>query len=39
MSRQRFANQWNVDLIDQKHAAWQDDPDSVEPDWQLFFEG
>ena len=39
MSRQRFATRWNVDLIDAKYAAWQEDPDSVEPDWQMFFEG
>ena len=27
----------NADYIEQLHAAWQDDPQSVDPEWQDFF--
>ncbi|MGA1204833.1 MAG: 2-oxoglutarate dehydrogenase E1 component [Opitutales bacterium] len=39
MNNLRFANRWNADLIDEKYALWQDQPESVEPTWQAFFEG
>ncbi|MEX0323920.1 MAG: 2-oxoglutarate dehydrogenase E1 component [Puniceicoccaceae bacterium] len=39
MSNPTFATRWNADLIDEKYAQWQDDPSSVEPNWQAFFEG
>ncbi len=29
----------NVDLLDEKYAAWQNDPASVGPTWGAFFEG
>ena len=39
MKNLRFANRWNADTLDQYYAQWQDDPDSVDPKWQVFFEG
>ena len=29
----------NVDLIDQKYAEWKQDPESVDDNWAMFFEG
>jgi len=29
----------NVDLIDQKYADWKSDPNSVDQNWAMFFEG
>src|SRR6056297_765330 len=29
----------NVDLIDQKYAEWKEDPNSVDQNWAMFFEG
>ena len=29
----------NADLLDEKYAAWKNDPRSVEPTWASFFEG
>ena len=29
----------NADLIDQKYAAWKQDPKSVDDTWAMFFEG
>ena len=34
-----FANQSNVQLIDQNYEAWRKDPASVDRDWSAFFEG
>jgi 2-oxoglutarate dehydrogenase E1 component len=39
MSNQTFANRWNADLIDEKYRLWQEDPSSIEDQWQAFFEG
>lgn len=39
MKHLKIANRWNVDLIDEKYAIWQDDPESVDPIWRAFFEG
>src|SRR5262245_27378682 len=39
MSRDSFATRWNVDAIEDAYERWQHDPDSVSPDWRLFFEG
>ena len=29
----------NVDLIDQKYSEWKEDPNSVDQNWAMFFEG
>ena len=29
----------NVDLIDQKYVEWKEDPNSVDQNWAMFFEG
>src|SRR5215212_11580573 len=34
-----FANQANVQLIDQNYEAWRRDPASVDSTWSAFFEG
>ncbi|MCH6256193.1 2-oxoglutarate dehydrogenase E1 component [Puniceicoccaceae bacterium K14] len=34
-----FANRSNADLIDENYAKWQADPQSVDEQWQAFFEG
>ena len=39
MKHLKIANRWNADLIDEKYAIWQDDPESVDPTWRTFFEG
>lgn len=39
MKHLKIANRWNADLIDEKYAIWQDDPESVDPTWRAFFEG
>jgi 2-oxoglutarate dehydrogenase E1 component len=39
MSQTTFANRWNADLIDAKYAQWQEAPESMDADWQAFFEG
>src|SRR5580704_18103899 len=39
MSHDSFANRANLDVIEDYYQCWQQDPDSVGPDWRLFFEG
>lgn len=39
MKNLRFANRWNADVIDQYYESWLHNPDSVDAEWQLFFEG
>jgi 2-oxoglutarate dehydrogenase E1 component len=39
MKHSSFANRWNADLIDEKYAQWREAPDSLNPEWQAFFEG
>ncbi|MDA3963459.1 MAG: 2-oxoglutarate dehydrogenase E1 component [Planctomycetota bacterium] len=34
-----FATRWNLDLLEEQYARWQQDPASVEKDWQFFFAG
>jgi 2-oxoglutarate dehydrogenase E1 component len=33
------ATRLNAELLEQQHARWRDDPQSVEPTWAAFFEG
>jgi 2-oxoglutarate dehydrogenase E1 component len=39
MTRATFATRWNLDALEAAYQRWQQDPDSVEPSWQSFFEG
>ncbi|MDP0500183.1 MAG: 2-oxoglutarate dehydrogenase E1 component [Verrucomicrobiota bacterium JB022] len=39
MKNPTFATRWNADLIDENYARWQEDPASIDPTWQAFFEG
>ena len=39
MNRSTVANRWNSELIEANHQRWRDDPHSVDPTWQAFFEG
>ncbi len=39
MKHLKFANRWNADLIDEKYAIWQDDPEALDNSWRAFFEG
>jgi 2-oxoglutarate dehydrogenase E1 component len=39
MSHNSFATRANLDVIEDYYQCWQQDPDSVSPDWRLFFEG
>jgi len=39
MNRSTVANRWNLELIEENHQRWLDDPDSVDATWQAFFEG
>ncbi|MBV8609835.1 MAG: 2-oxoglutarate dehydrogenase E1 component, partial [Singulisphaera sp.] len=39
MNRSTVANRWNLDLIEENHQRWRTDPNSVDPSWQIFFEG
>lgn len=34
-----FATRWNLDAIEAAYQQWQDNPNSVDDSWQLFFEG
>jgi 2-oxoglutarate dehydrogenase E1 component len=39
MNRSTVANRWNLDLIEEYHRRWRNDPASVDASWQMFFEG
>ncbi len=39
MKNLKFATRWNADLIDTQLALWEQQPDSLDPEWQAFFEG
>src|SRR5205823_12764190 len=39
MSQGTFATRWNLDAVEENFRRWQQDPNSVDPQWQLFFEG
>lgn len=39
MNRSTVANRWNLELIEQNHQRWRNDPASVEESWRIFFEG
>jgi 2-oxoglutarate dehydrogenase E1 component len=39
MNRSTVANRLNLELIEDYHKRWLEDPDSVEPSWRFFFEG
>jgi 2-oxoglutarate dehydrogenase E1 component len=39
MNRSTVANRWNLDLIEEYHQRWRNDPASVDETWRTFFEG
>jgi 2-oxoglutarate dehydrogenase E1 component len=39
MTSATFATRWNLDAIEAAYQQWQQDPDSVDASWRLFFEG
>src|SRR4051812_21927356 len=39
MNRSMVANRWNLDLIEENHQRWRNDPASVDESWRIFFEG
>src|SRR6185312_17159656 len=39
MNRSTVANRWNLELIEENHQRWRDDPASVDESWRIFFEG
>ena len=39
MNRSTVANRWNLDLIEENHQRWRNDPASVDESWRIFFEG
>src|SRR5437773_695032 len=39
MDHATFATRWNLDAIEEAYRRWQNDPASVDQDWQFFFEG
>jgi 2-oxoglutarate dehydrogenase E1 component len=39
MSRPQFATRWNMDAIELAYQRWLRDPESVDEQWRLFFEG
>jgi len=39
MNRSTVANRWNLDLLEEYHRRWRDDPASVDESWRMFFEG
>jgi 2-oxoglutarate dehydrogenase E1 component len=39
MSRGTVATRWNLDALEANYQRWRQDPDSVDPSWQFFFEG
>src|SRR5262249_6182776 len=39
MNRNTFATRWNLDALESAYQRWQQDPNSVEESWRLFFEG
>src|SRR5437870_605783 len=39
MGTTSFANRWNSGAIEAAYEKWRSDPNSVDGQWQLFFEG
>jgi len=39
MKNLNFATRWNADTVEQYYEQWLDNPDRVDPKWQVFFEG
>ena len=39
MNRSTVGNRWNLDLLEENHARWRNDPASVDESWRVFFEG
>ena len=39
MSQTSFANRLNLELIEDYYRRWQADPESVNEQWQAFFDG
>ena len=39
MNRSTVGSRWNLDLVQEQYARWNNDPQSVDASWQAFFEG
>jgi 2-oxoglutarate dehydrogenase E1 component len=39
MTHGTFATRWNLDAVEAAYQRWQQDPNSVDASWRLFFEG
>jgi 2-oxoglutarate dehydrogenase E1 component len=39
MTHGTFATRWNLDAIEAAYRQWQQDANSVDPSWRVFFEG
>src|SRR6516165_253512 len=39
MNRSMVATRWNLDLLEENHQRWRNDPASVDETWRIFFEG
>ena len=39
MNRSTVANRWNLELLEDYHQRWRNDPASVDESWRAFFEG
>ncbi len=39
MNRSTVANRWNLELIEENHRRWRDEPTAVDATWRAFFEG
>ncbi|VTS06723.1 2-oxoglutarate dehydrogenase E1 component [Tuwongella immobilis] len=39
MSRPSFANMSNIAVIESQYMRWRENPESVDSDWQVFFQG
>jgi 2-oxoglutarate dehydrogenase E1 component len=39
MNRSTVTTRWNLDLLEENHQRWRNDPASVDESWRIFFEG
>ena len=39
MKNLTFAGRWNADVIDAQYQQWLENPESIDREWQIFFEG
>ena len=39
MDNLNFATRWNIDEVETNYLKWLKEPQSLDPEWRLFFEG